>query len=58
MCDKEHNLIKTFIINLNAIDNVIVYSGSRLKVVPTVSLDKEIIVSRERVKDFKHWIER
>ena len=46
---------RTFIINLNAIDNVVMYSGSRLKVIPTISLDKEIVVSRERVSEFKSW---
>lgn len=48
---------RTFIINLNAIDNVIMYSGSRLKVIPKVSLDKDILVSRERVGAFKSWFE-
>ena len=48
---------RTFIINLNAIDNVIVYSNSRLKISTAVHLDKDILVSRERVTAFKNWFE-
>jgi len=33
------------------------YSNSRLKIVANVSLDKDIIVSRERVSAFKNWFE-
>lgn len=46
---------RTFIVNLNAIDNVILYSNSRLKVVVKVVIEKDIIVSRERVAAFKSW---
>jgi len=46
---------RTFVVNLNAIDNVILYSNSRLKVVVKVTTDKDIIVSRERVGAFKSW---
>ncbi|MEM9686667.1 MAG: LytTR family DNA-binding domain-containing protein, partial [Bacteroidota bacterium] len=46
---------RSFIINLNAIDNVIVYSNSRLKISTAVPLDNTIIVSRERVAAFKNW---
>jgi len=48
---------RSFIININAIKDVIVYSNSRLKITPSVNLDKEIIVSRERVSKFKIWLE-
>lgn len=46
---------RTFIINLNAIENVVVYSNSRLKISTTVTVDKAIIVSRDRVTAFKNW---
>ena len=46
---------RTFIIHINAIKDVLVYSNSRLKVTPNVDFDKEIIVSRERVGHFKEW---
>ncbi|MEQ9423970.1 MAG: LytTR family DNA-binding domain-containing protein [Cyclobacteriaceae bacterium] len=46
---------RTFIININAIKDVLIYSNSRLRITPIVDLDKEIIVSREKVSTFKDW---
>lgn len=46
---------RTFILNISAIKDVLVYSNSRLRITPTVEFDKEIIVSREKVGDFKDW---
>jgi len=48
-------LNRSFIVNINAIKDVIVYSNSRLKVVLHQSVDKEVIVSREKVVYFKQW---
>jgi DNA-binding LytR/AlgR family response regulator len=48
---------RTFIININTIKDVIVYSTSRLKISPKINLEKEIIVSREKVPVFKKWFE-
>lgn len=48
---------RSFIVNINAIKDVIVYSNSRLKISPNVKIDKEIIVSREKVSVFKTWLE-
>ena len=48
---------RTFILNFDAIQDVIVYSNSRLKIVLAVPTDKDIIVSRERVAAFKNWFE-
>ncbi len=48
---------RTFILNINCIKDVIVFSNSRLKVIPDQSLDKEIIISREKVPFFKDWID-
>ena len=47
---------RTFILNINAIKDVLVYSNSRLKVRLTQDFDKEIIVSREKVNEFKNWL--
>lgn len=46
---------RTFILNIHAIKDVLVYSNSRLKITPKVEFDQEIIVSRERVAAFKDW---
>lgn len=48
---------RSFIININEIKDVIVYANSRLKITPKVKLEKEIIVSREKVNNFKTWLE-
>jgi two-component system, LytTR family, response regulator len=50
-------LNRTFIVNINAIKDVLVYSNSRLKITPTLEFDKEIIVSREKVGEFKEWFD-
>jgi len=47
---------RTFIINIAAIADTIVYSNSRLKIIPTTTIGKEIIVSRDKVIPFKNWI--
>ena len=48
---------RNFILNINAIKDIIAYSNSRLKLILQSYSQTEIIVSRERVKDFKSWIE-
>jgi len=48
---------RTFIIHINAIKDIISYSNSRLKLILHSYKESEIIVSRERVKDFKNWID-
>ncbi len=48
---------RTYIVNINAIRDVIVYSNSRLKVLIDDDFDKEIIVSREKVSSFKEWFD-
>jgi len=46
------------IINVNAIDDMISYTNSRLKVKIDSFKEFDLIVSRERVKEFKKWLER
>ncbi|EZH74344.1 two-component response regulator autolysis regulator LytR [Aquimarina atlantica] len=48
---------RTFIVNINTIQDVLVYSNRRLKLTLNQNIDKEIIVSREKVADFKQWFE-
>src|SRR5688572_10819830 len=52
-----YRLNRTFIVNINAIKDVLVYSNSRLKITLTQDFDKEIIVSREKVTEFKDWFD-
>ena len=48
---------RTFILNIHFIHDVVVYSNSRLKVTTQPAWDKEIIVSREKVNEFKEWFD-
>ena len=47
---------RKFIIPLKAIKEIVVHSNSRLKVILPSYKDEEVIVSREKVADFKNWI--
>lgn len=49
---------RKFIIALDAIKDIISYSNSRLKLRLKLPTEEEIIVSREKVKDFKKWLDR
>ena len=46
---------RSFMVNINCIKDVIVYSNSRLLIRLHIDYDKEIVVSRERVQEFKDW---
>ena len=48
---------RTYIININAIQDVVVHSNSRLKIALNVRWENEIIVGREKVADFKSWFD-
>lgn len=48
---------RKFIINIDGIRKIISYSNSRLKIVLKNYKEQDIIVARERVKDFKLWLE-
>jgi len=47
---------RKFYININAIKDIISYTNSRLELKLDCNLDQEVIVARERVKDFKLWL--
>tara|TARA_B100000809_G_C15138414_1_gene531733 strand:- start:4801 stop:5556 length:756 start_codon:yes stop_codon:yes gene_type:complete len=47
---------RKFYININAIKDIISYSNSRLELKLNGNLGQEVIVARERVKDFKLWL--
>ena len=46
------------IVALSSIKDIIAYSGSRLKIKLSVSTDEDVIVSREKVAEFKQWLDR
>jgi two-component system response regulator LytT len=48
---------RKFIVNINAINDIISYTNSRLQIKLNNFSELEIIVSRERVKEFRQWLE-
>ena len=55
--DQFFRVNRTFIVHINSIKDIVAYTNSRLKLMLNSYNDSEIIVSRERVKDFKNWID-
>lgn len=48
---------RKFFININSIKDIIAYTNSRLQLKLNSYKEQEVIVARERVKDFKLWLE-
>ncbi len=48
---------RKFYININHIKDIVSYTNSRLQIKLNRFSEQEIIVSRERVRDFKFWLE-
>lgn len=49
---------RKYIVRLSAIDDIITYSSSRLKLKLKHSDDSDVLVSRDRVTDFKQWLDQ
>jgi two-component system, LytTR family, response regulator LytT len=48
---------RKFYVNLNYIQDIVSYSNSRLKIKLNNYREQEIIVAREKVKEFREWLE-
>lgn len=48
---------RKFYVNINAIKDIISYTNSRLQIKLNHYNEQDVIVARERVKDFKNWLE-
>ncbi len=48
---------RKFFVNINAIKDMVSYTNSRLQIKLTTYKDQDVIVARERVRDFKDWLE-
>ena len=48
---------RKYLVSLKSINDVISYSNSRLKLKVQHPIDDEFLVAREKVKDFKDWLE-
>ena len=50
---------RQYIVAMEAIQDIVAYSNSRLKLVLKHGLeDKDVVVSRDKVSDFKRWLDR
>jgi DNA-binding LytR/AlgR family response regulator len=49
---------RKYIVALDAIQDMISYTNSRLKLNVKTSDDNDIVVARERVQEFKDWLDR
>lgn len=49
---------RKYFIRAEAIQDIITYSNSRLKIILKNSQDSDVIVARERVQEFKQWLDR
>ena len=49
---------RKYIVNIEAIQDIIAYSSSRLKLIMKKSDKEDIIVSRRKINDFKEWLEK
>ncbi len=54
--EKFYRVSRKFFVNINSIEDMVSYTNSRLKVKLNNFDEQEIIVARERVKDFKEWL--
>jgi len=54
--EKFYRVSRKFYVNIDAIKDIIDYTNSRLQIKLNGFKEQEIIVSRERVKDFKDWL--
>ncbi len=48
---------RKYLVSLNAINDVVAYSNSRLKLKVKQPVDDDFLVAREKVKSFKKWVE-
>lgn len=48
---------RKFFVNINAIQDMVSYTNSRLQIKLNTFSEQDVIVARERVKDFKNWLE-
>jgi DNA-binding LytR/AlgR family response regulator len=49
---------RKYFVRAEAIQDIISYTNSRLKLVLKNSTDSDVIVARERVQEFKQWLDR
>ena len=53
-----YRINRKYLVSSSAIQDIISYTNSRLRLVLKGSQDNDIIVARERVQEFKNWLDR
>jgi DNA-binding LytR/AlgR family response regulator len=53
-----YRINRKYLVSAGAIHDIISFTNSRLKLVLKGSQDNDIIVARERVQDFKNWLDK
>ena len=53
-----YQINRKYIISLKAVNDMVSFSNSRLKIILKHSTDDDVIVSRERVQEFKNWLDQ
>jgi len=53
---KFYRISRKFYVNINAIKDMVSYTNSRLLIKLNTFKEQDVIVARERVKDFKDWL--
>ena len=56
--DRFFRINRKYLVNIKAIEDVVVYSNSRLKLKVQHFNDHELIVAREKVQEFKRWLDK
>ncbi len=56
--DRFFRINRKYMVSVHAIKDMITYTNSRLKLILKTSDDEDVIVARERVQDFKNWLDR
>ena len=58
--DPKHffRISRKYIVNIKAIQEIITYSSSRLKLIIKGSAEENIIVSRRKINEFKEWLNK
>ncbi|WP_347839606.1 LytTR family DNA-binding domain-containing protein [uncultured Draconibacterium sp.] len=56
--DQFFRINRNFLLNINCINEIVAFSSTRLKLKLTTALDTEVIVSRDKVSEFKRWMDK
>jgi DNA-binding LytR/AlgR family response regulator len=56
--DRFFRVNRQYLVSIQAIQDIVHYTNSRLRLILKGSVEEDVIVSRERVQDFRLWLDR